>query len=364
MRTFALWGISVVLTTLGGCRFENNPIATRSEADSLRDITPLTSGFEKAGEAYFSRDMKWIIFQAVPQGQEQYQMYVAPVKQNEQGIAGIGQPIRISPENSRNTCGYFSPDGNTVIFASTAGKEDPSEPTSGYQREGQDYRWSYPSGMEIYRADGWQGAIAAAEPGKITDLAKHRLTDNSAYDAECAFSPDGKWIIFTSNRDGDLELYAMRSDGTNVVRLTNTPGYDGGAFFSPDGKHIVFRSDRKKKDYLQIYTADIVFDAGGAVIGISNEKPLTIDLNTVNWGPFWHPDGEHILYGTSAQGHDNYELYLMRSDGTRKTRITFANGADVLPAFSPDGKYLLWASKRNGKTTQVYLARFQLPPGV
>jgi Tol biopolymer transport system component len=363
MRTFALWAVLILLTTLGGCGFENNPIGTRSEADSLRDIFPLTSGFEKAGEAYFSRDMKWIIFQAVPQGQEQYQMYVAQVKQNDQGITGIGLPIRISPENSRNTCGYFSPDGNTVIFASTAGKEDPSEPTSGYQREGHDYRWSYPSGMEIYRADGWQGAVAVAEPGKIIDLAKHRLTENSAYDAECAFSPDGKWILFTSNRDGDLELYVMKSDGTNVVRLTSVPGYDGGAFFSPDGKRIVFRSDRRRKDYLQIYTADLLFDASANITGIANQRPLTSDLETVNWGPFWYGDGQHIVYGSSAQGHDNYELYLMRADGTRKTRLTFASGADVLPAFSPDGKYLLWASKRNGQTTQVYLARFHLPAG-
>ena len=54
--------------------------------------------------------------------------------------------------------------------------------------------------------------------------------------------PDGKTILFTSARDGDLELYTMNADGSNQKRLTFDKGYDGGAFFSPDGKQIVYRA--------------------------------------------------------------------------------------------------------------------------
>jgi Tol biopolymer transport system component len=211
------------------------------------------------------------------------------------------------------------------------------------------------------------------------NLAQHALTDNYDYDAECAFSPNGKWIVFASNREraptthpttqpttaevtGDLELFAMRADGRNVVRLTHVAGYDGGPFFSPDGMRIVYRSDRHENNLLQVFVSDLVFDRAGNITGIRNERQLTRDAN-VNWGPYWHPDGRHIIYATSAHGHANYELYLMRSDGSRKARITFAAGADVLPVFSPDGKYLMWASKRNGKTTQVWLARFVMPKG-
>jgi WD40 repeat protein len=193
------------------------------------------------------------------------------------------------------------------------------------------------------------------------DLAKHPLTNNSAYDAECAFSPDGKWICFTSNRSGDLELYAMKSDGSNVVQLTRTPGYDGGPFFSPDGKRLLYRSDRKSNNLLQIFVSDLVFDDGGKITGMSNERQLTDDAN-VNWGPFWHPDSRHIAYATSMHGHTNYEIYLMRDDGSHKTRITYSPGADVLPVFSPDGKYLIWTSKRTAdQTTQIFLAKFQMP---
>ena len=70
-----------------------------------------------------------------------------------------------------------------------------------------------------------------------------RLTDTPGYDAEATLSPDGKTIVFTSVRDGDLEIYTMAPDGSSVKRLTHEPGYDGGPFFSPDGKRIVYRRD-------------------------------------------------------------------------------------------------------------------------
>src|SRR3954471_17037295 len=169
-------------------------IAQEIPKEPLEEVTQLTSGFARAGEGYFSPDMKWIIFQAVPQGEEQYQMYLAKLHITENQPAKIDAPIRISPENSRNTCGYFSPDGKSLIFASTTGKENPDEPTSGYQREGRDYRWSYPTGMEIFRADNWLELIQTVKPDEILNLATHPLTSNDAYDAECALSPDGKWI--------------------------------------------------------------------------------------------------------------------------------------------------------------------------
>lgn len=346
---------------------------------SLGEVIELTNGFDRAGEAYFSPDMRWIVFQAMTPGQQHYQMYVARLKWENGLIRGIETPFRVSPENSRNTCGHFSPDGKILIFASTAGKEDPNEPTTGYKREGRDYRWAYPKGMEVFVAADWQNAVGDGAPGAVIDLAKRAITANDSYDAECSFSPDGKWVVFTSNREGhparnaepqpdpailnrDLELYAMRADGSNPVRLTSTPGYDGGPFFSPDGKRIVYRSDRRNNNLLQIFVADVVFDSAGNITGITNEKQLTDDAQ-VNWGPYWHPDGRHLIYATSLHGHTNYELYLMRDDGSGKTRITHAAGADVLPVFSPDGQWLIWASKRNGKTTQIYAARFTLPSG-
>jgi Tol biopolymer transport system component len=352
---------------------------------SLSNVIQLTSGFEKAGEAYFSPDMTWIIFQATPKGQQQYQMFVARLKRENGGeITGIDAPVQISPEPSRNTCGYFSPDGKSLLFASTAGREKPDEPASGYQREGGKYRWSFPEGMEIFIADEWQKAVELAGPGGKIDLARVALTRNDVYDAEGSFSPDGKWICYTSNLEDNLDIYVMRVPPAEIpagqliqnptvqpsrqfrspprtIRITKAPGYDGGPFFSPDGKRLVYRSDRKSNNLLQIFIADLAFDDKGAITGVKAEHQITDDAN-VNWGPYWHPDNRHLIYATSRHGHTNYELYLMRDDGSHQVRITHAPGADILPVFSPDGRYLMWTSQRSrDKTSQVFLATFTMP---
>lgn len=359
-----------------------------SETGILENVQQLTTGFGRAGEAYFSPRMRWIVFQATPQGETEYQMYVAPIRwSTKEGsplrghvyltplpmdkpivperddIIGIGEPTRITSAGTKNTCGFFSPDEISLIFASTAGHAVPAtQPTSapGYQRNSGSYKWEFPPEMEVFRADGWEQAVTAST-GKEVNLAQHALTQNNAYDAECTYSPDGKSIVFTSNRTGDLELFIMQPDGKNPVQLTHTKGYDGGPFFSPDGKRLVYRSDRAGNDLLQVYVADIVRDKAGNITGLAREKQLTKG-ETVNWGPYWHPDGKHLIYATSIHGHQNYELYLMRSDGSRKTRITFTDGFDGLPVFSPDGKYLMWSSKRTpDHTTQVFIAKFKMP---
>lgn len=343
-----------------------------SEKDVFEETLQLTSGFKAAGEAYFSNDMNWIIFQAIPPGENHYQMYIARLLRKDGRVTGIGQTIRITPPDSRNTCGHFSPDGVSVIFASTTGKEDPHEPASGYHRQGAEYRWPFPRGMEIFRADAWQAAIAATEFSRGINLARHPLTDNDFYDAECVFSPDGKWILFTSTRDGDptrnpktsqdADLYVMNNDGSKVTRLTQTIGYDGGAFFSPDMQKIVFRSDRNNPNLLQIYVADVVYDSSGHITGVTRQQQLTRD-EAVHFGPYWHPNGFHIVYAASLPKTHEYELFMMRSDGTKKLRLTFTPGPDLLPVFSPDGKYLMWTSKRSSdRTSQIYIARFKMPP--
>lgn len=357
-----------LLTEVSACLARPAPISqtsdsgsTISEADTLSEIVQLTRGFERAGEAYFSPDMKWIIFEAVPHGEQHYQMYLAQLKYANGNISGAEEPIRISPQPSRNTCGFFSPDGRSLIFASTAGKEDPNEPAEGYQRGGRSYRWAFPHGMEIFRCDDWQAKVANVKPGGFVNLATNPITNNDVYDAEGAYSPDGKWLVFCSLRTTDGDIYVMHPDGSHAVQITNNPGYDGGPFFSPDGKSLVYRSDRAHNDLLQIFVADLAFDPQGNITGKTNERQITHD-NNVNWGPYWHPDNHHLIYATSRHGHTNYELYVMRDDGSHNTRITFTDGADILPVFSNDGKYLMWTSKRApDNTTQIFVAQFHPP---
>jgi Tol biopolymer transport system component len=320
------------------------------ESPYLKNITQLTRDFARAGEAYFSPDGKKIIFQAEEKGTGNpfYQIFTLDLE--------TGKFHRVSTGVGKTTCSFFSPDGKKVIFASS--HLDPNakdeyakelkareeEKTSGRRRR---YVWDFDPHMAIFEAnpDG-------------TGL--KRLTEGRGYHAEGSYSPDGKSIVFCSNRDDEksLELYIMDADGKNVRKLTSAPNcYNGGPFFSPDGKKVIFRSDREKKDQLQLYVIDI--DG-------RNEKQLTKDLNWVCWCPYWHKDGKHILYAAADHSNPlvrpNYDLYWMNIETGKTTRITYAPGADVLPVFNPDGTKVVWSSTREGgQPAQVYIADFTPP---
>ena len=349
--------ILALSSLLAGCAEpEFNRTPTSLETDSLADATRLTFDLDRATEAYFSHDLNWIIFQGIPRKQQHVGMFVAQFHRTDPPT--IGTPIQISPANSRNTCGYFSPDGNSLIFASAPGI---AAKTPAVAADAKDQR--FPADMEIVRVDGWAAAAAGLNPGDAISVVPHPITRNNAYDAEGSYSPDGKWIAFTSFRTGDADVYVMHPDGSHVVQITKSPGLDGDAFFSPDGKRLVYRSDRQQNGIFQIFVATLAFDAAGEITGMGSERQLTHEMS-ISWQPFWHPDGRHIVYATNRHGIANDELYLMRDDGSHKTRLTFSPALDRLPAISGDGKYLMWTSTRTAeRTPQIFVAQFRLPAG-
>lgn len=313
------------------------------EKKALRNIEQVTfseMGFEKAGEAYFSPDGQSLIFQAVPKGQEHYQMYVMNLKEQ--------IPRMVSTGKGACTCGYFRPDGEKIIFASSHSDPDLVDPkhaqdVPGYKRSGGSYSWAFTPYMNIYEAnpDG-------------TEL--RPLTTGAAYNAECAYSPDGMRIVFASNRSGSMNLYTMDADGFDVQQVTHTTDcYNGGSFFSPDGSQIIFRADRQRQHYLQLY----VIDADG-----SNEQQLT-DNGAVNWAPYWHPNGTTVAFTTSLHGHMHYEIYLLNVITGRTFRLTHNPSFDGIPTFSYDGTKIVWTSKRSpDQSCQLFVADFLMPEEV
>jgi Tol biopolymer transport system component len=322
-----------------------------SEGKFLANIRQVTSGMQKAGEGYFSPDGQFIIYQAVPLDYMFYQIYTQP-------LAG-GRPKLLSTGRGRTTCSYFSPDGSRVLFASShldpqLDKTEAAEKAqieadrkAGVRRR---YKWDFDPHTDMFEAD---------LDGKII----RRLTDEKGYDAEGAYSKDGKLIAFCSDRDGDPDLYVMKADGSGVRQLTDAPGYDGGPFISPDGKWVVFRSDRKKPEWLQIF-----------VIGIDgkNETQLT-DTTGVNWGPYWHPSKPYIIWAAADHSdpgaRPNYDLWLAKyavNDGkftiSEPVRVTDSPATDILPVFSPDGSKLMWTSTRTADhSSQLFVADFKVP---
>ncbi|MEE8581638.1 MAG: M28 family peptidase, partial [Myxococcota bacterium] len=329
------------------------PRAALAEPDEplLSRVHQLTFAGRRSGEGYFSRDGGMLIFQSERQAENPfYQIYLMNLAQ--------GDVRRLSPGVGKATCAWIHPSGGQVLFAST--HLDPEarskqlreleERASGRERR---YAWDFDERFDLFAMD------LEGEP--------LRLTTARGYDAEASWSPDGRSIVFASNRHAYtaelspaererfevdrstfVDLYSMDARGGSVRRLTDSPGYDGGPFFSPDGGRIVWRRFNEAGDRAEIFS----MRSDG-----SDVHQLT-RLGAMSWAPFYHPSGDYIVFSANLQGLGNFELYAVDVEGrSTPVRVTASDGFDSLPAFAPDGRTLAWTSQRGGgRRSQLFLA--------
>ncbi len=321
----------------------------------LADLRQLTRGGENA-EAYWSPDGSELTLQSTrpPYGCDQILRLRAD---------GAGEALLVSTGKGRTTCSYFTADGQRVLY-STTHLASPACPPNPDRSQG--YVWALYPEYEIVsvRPDG-------------SDLA--RLTGNSFYDAETTVCPKDGSLIFTSTRDGDLELYRVDASGKNVRRLTETPGYDGGAFFSPDCSKIVWRASRPKKgteleDYKRLLGQDLVRPSKLEIWvadadNVSGSARQVTYLDAASFAPSFFPSGDRIIFSSNygdPKGRE-FDLWAVNVDGSGLERITFTPGFDGFPLFSPDGKRLAFSSNRNQGApgeTNVFVARWMDRPGM
>ena len=324
----------------GGIAYPDDPAEPH-----LTNLRRLTDAGQNA-EAYFSADGERLIFQSTMPGvtecDQQFTMTLD------------GQNLEmVSTGKGRTTCGYFYEGDERIVYSSThhVSEACPAEPD--YSRG---YVWALYD-FDIYTADD--------DGGDLT-----RIFSTPVYDGEATLSPDGETIVFTSAAGGDLDIYTMKADGSDVRQLTDEVGYDGGPFFSPDGTKIVYRAHhptdpRALADYQALLadglirptTLDIwVMDADGS------DKVRVTDNGAANFGPFFHPSGEKIVF--SSNMHDptgrDFDLYLIGVDGRGLERVTAHPDFDGFPMWSPaDPGTFVFASNRGGNVegeTNVYLA--------
>lgn len=316
----------------------------------LKNVRQLTFGGQNA-EAYWSFDGKQLVFQYMKGEGDADQIYTMRADGTQRKQVSTGQ--------GRCTCAYFLKNNKEVIFASTHGYSAaiPPEPD-----RSQGYVWPIYPYYAIYKA-GTDGSNlkplfpAKVEPGK-----------ECGYNAEATVSADGKRIIFTSTRDGDLELYSMKTDGSDLKRLTNRVGYDGGAYFSRDGKKIVWRASvlpdaKAVEDYKRLLKLNLVrptaMDLWVADADGKNARQVTRN-GAANFAPFFTPDGKKIIFASNVGDpkRRTFELYWVNVDGTGMEQVTYGQQFDSFPMFSPDGTKLMWASNRNGKDheTNIFIA--------
>ncbi len=347
----ALYRLCLV-TVLAAAPLQAQSGVELSESDFLTRVRRLTYDGLRAGEGYFSSDGDKMVFQSERDPENPfYQIFELDLTS--------GDTRRISPGHGKTTCAFLQEGTGDILFSST--HHDPR--SLDYQRQelefrasGQErrYSWDYDPEMEIFVADS-------------ESLELVRLTDARGYDAEASFSPDGRWIVFGSMRDAynrELsaeeakllendpsyfgEIYIMRSDGSEQTRLTTVAGYDGGPFFTPDGEHIVWRRFEENGLMADVWT----MRPDG-----SDQTRLT-DFGSMSWAPYMHPSGEYIFFASNKLGFSNFEIFIVDSAGRKEpVRATYTDGFDGLPVPTPDGTGLSWTSTRHGGDGgQIYLA--------
>lgn len=338
-----------------------NP-ATASPADTLhypeethfRNLRQLTFGGDNA-EAYFSYDGKYLVFQktSAKEGIPCDQIYIGKIPANEKEAF---VPKLVSSGKGRTTCAYFLPDGKHIVYASTHLGGDECPPVPDRSKYGNRYIWPLYASYDIFMAD-------------TNGMIVKQLTNAKGYDAEATISPDGRKMVYTSDKDGDLELYIMDLKTGKEKRITHTVGYDGGAWFSPDGEKLIWRASRPQtaeeiKEYKDFLAEHLVaptrMEVYTANVDGSDMKQIT-SLGQANWAPVFMPDSKRILFASNHEYKRGFpfNLYLMNGDGTNRVKVSRDKGFDAFAMFSYDGRKIVFCSNRNNggtRDTNIFVA--------
>ncbi len=323
----------------------SEPIKADPRETHLANLRQITFGGQNA-EAYWSYDGSMLVWQSSQPEYPDEQIFTMTAGGDNRKLRSTGL--------GRCTCSYYTPDGKWIYFSSTheldPGKQAPVDMSKGYV-------WMVNPNYRLYRVP--------AKGGKI-----EKVLDLPGYVAETTIDPNGKYMVFTSDYEGDLDIYRCDLDGKNIKRLTDAKGYDGGPFVSWDGKLVAYRrsaafkSAQELKDYEDLLAQNLVrptemdlwvMDADG-----SHKRQVT-KLPGASFAPFILPGNKKILFSTNfmnPRGAD-FDIYMCGLDGSKLERVTYAPGFDGFPMVSRDGSRIVFASNRNGKLpreTNVFVA--------
>jgi Tol biopolymer transport system component len=279
------------------------------------------------------------------------------------------QAVNVTQNRALDAAPLLSPDGTWLAFTSRRdGNLDLYKQglfgqrvvnlTQRLQEDTYSVTWS-PDGQWI--AYIWEGILRTGEgPVPISDIFRLRndgrqrqiLNSASVKHYTPRFSPDGDWLLYGSERDGNPELYRARLDGVDSTeRLTNHPGDDVSAHYSPDGAWIVFTSTRDGNPEVYRMRAD-----GSDLLNLT-QRP------SFDGFPLWSPDGQWIAFLSTRNG--NEEVYRIRPDGSDLLNLSNDPNDNARHTWSPDSQWLayddgdrIWRVRLDGTQRQALMPRF------
>lgn len=176
-----------------------------------------------------------------------------------------------------------------------------------------------------------------------------RLTTHPAADLQPTWAPDGSKLAFASDRGGISNIYVMDANGKNIINLSQGGGDDFLPAWSPDGSKIAFVRDVGGANFWDI----IVMDADGRnQVNVTNNPDFAA-------APEWSPDGRKLAFESDRDFDVNpeeftYEIFVMEADGTGVTNITNHDANDEFPSWSPDGRRIAFQTNRAG-SLEIFL---------
>jgi Tol biopolymer transport system component len=322
---------ALVAIALAGCSGGANATGAPSAASVVNAITGPCSKPVGYGNPVWSPDSSRIAFEGYStQVQSGSSVHIIDL---------TGRNVSLLAANGR--LGGWSPDGKQLVYAGSGDAGSGILMMNGdgsgqarllYGASAYGLVWS-PDGRRIaFSIAGYsQNRVYVGDANSPTIL--HTAADSSL-DGRQVWSPDGGRIVFaTRRRDDNLDIYSMDIGTGDQSRLTDDPAGDDFPAWSPDGRHIAFQSSRDG------HPAIYVMDADGA-----NQTRLMAEQGS-DTAPVWSPDGKHIAFVSNRDG--DQEIYVMDADGSHETRLTDSPRDDNSPTWSPDGTKIAFVSWRD-----------------